>query len=127
MLIDCYRERLEGIEINTTEQLIALMHKDERLYYLYLVYAYLADLDLKHIVNYNYAELRISISLLCKEADEVEVYDIRKYYSRFLCTDESSTQASKVAQEIRRDRYKQKLMEQYGDEIRERMQANGSR
>lgn len=108
-----YKQRMQSITINNQTDFLELLNGNERDLYFYLMYAYLYDLDLTNILDFNITPVRIVISLFCDNADKLGYPEIRKYYDKFLVTNESTQQAGNVIKELTMVLKKKEIKEQY--------------
>lgn len=102
MLLDIYKERLKGINICTSLGLEELYRTDEKTFYFYLMYCFLANLNIEYDLRTNVL-LSNAITLFCISADNKS---ISEYYSKYIDLKETPDQIKKIMAELKQEEFK---------------------
>ena len=108
-----YRQRKAGISVTTTEEFRALLAHSEREFYFFLMHSYLYDTDLSDIIKPEYSDIRLAVGYFCDIAERLGFPDIKKYYDKFMVTNESSQQIHNVINELNIMIFKEQMIKQY--------------
>ena len=99
-LIKLYGERMKEISIRDGKQLCNLLDRDEKLFYFYLMRAYLTNEDLSKVLKGVPKSVYSAIELFCLRAEADGRHDIVRYFNKYISEKEVYNQIGRIQKEL---------------------------